>query len=185
MRIEIIQDKHLDMLQEFCDTCEQLGYENNKSFRDMRLLWCKSKGEYWCAVKQNKIVAVAGCHPLPEVSLNAWRILFRGCELPKTDNFKGLGKAQWNSITFREFVPKFIEYLPSRDLYITTNIDRDHSNGRASRNHRTMGLMARQNILKNCGDIFLYNTDQTLWQLNKEEYTRRRERIGNEYVVQS
>jgi|TARA_B110000305_G_C19353430_1_gene595496 hypothetical protein len=183
MRIEIIQDKHLVMLEEFCNTCNELGYKNNSSFRQMRLLWCKSNGEYWCAVKQGKIVAVAGCHSMPEVSTSAYRILFRGCELPRSDNFKGLGKAQWNSITFRDFIPKFIEYLPNRPLYITTNIDKDHSNGRASRNHRTMGLMAKQGILENCGDILLNNTNQTLWQLNVNEYLTRRKRIGIKYVV--
>jgi len=185
MRIEVIQDKHLEMIQEFCNNCKELGYVNNSSFKQMRLLWCKANGEYWCAIKQGKIVAVAGCHTLPEVSKSAYRILFRGCELPRSDNFKGLGKAQWNSITFRDFVPQFIKYLPNSLLYITTNIDNDHSNGRSSRNHRTMNLMSKQGILDNCGDMFLNNTNQTLWRLNTSEYLRRRERIGNEYVAKS
>lgn len=183
LSIEIITDKHLDMLQTFCQECDKLGYQNNSSLQSMKLLWCKQTGEYWCAVDNNKIVAVAGAHPLPEVGDHAWRILFRGCELPYSDNFKGLGKAQWNSITFREFVPKFIDWCPSNELYITTNVDHEHSNGKASRNHRTMQLMARQNILDNCGDIVLYYTNQTLWKLNVEEYLQRRERIQNNYVV--
>ena len=50
----------------------------------MKYEWCKEQGEYFCAIVDDEIVAVAGCHPLPEVGPNAWRIMFRGCELPHT-----------------------------------------------------------------------------------------------------
>ena len=182
IKIEPIQDKHLDMLQDFCDKCKELGYENNSSFRAMKLLWCKSQGEYWCAVKNNEIIAVAGCHPLPEVGPNAWRILFRGCELPGTDTFRGLGKGDWNSLTQREFIPIFINWCPSSELYMTTNVDHEHSNGKAARNHRLMGLLAKQGILTDCGELELFYTKQNLWRLNIDEYTRRRERIKHNYV---
>lgn len=182
MKIVQITDDLLPKLEVFCNTCKQLGYVNNSSFQSMKLDWCREVGEYWCAVDNNKIVAVAGCHPLPEVSNNAWRILFRGCELPFIDNFKGLGKAQWNSLTFREFVPIFVNRLATKDLYITTNIDHDHSNGKATRNHRTMTLMSKQKILDNCGEIMLYYTKQNLWKLNKLEYISRRKQLKNVYV---
>ena len=182
MKIEVLQDKHLDMLQIFCNKCKELGYQNNQSFQAMKLLWCKSQGEYFCAVKNNEIVAVAGCHPLPEVSPNAWRIMFRGCELPMQDTFTGLGKGDWNSITQREMIPKFIEYCPTDELYITTNISHEHSNGKAARNHRLMGLLARQGILDKHSDMMLYYTEQTVWKLNIEEYTKRRERLIGKYV---
>lgn len=149
----------------------------------MKLLWCKQIGEYWCAIKDNKIIAVAGCHPLPEVSPNAWRIMFRGCEIPGTDTFKGLSKGDWNSIIQREFIPLMIKWCSSNELYITTNINHDHSNGKASRNHRLMGLLAKQGILDNCGDIVLNNTEQTLWKLNISEYTERRNKLTGKYVV--
>ena len=60
LSIEIITDKHLDMLQTFCQECDKLGYQNNSSLQSMKLLWCKQTGEYWCAVDNDKIVAVAG-----------------------------------------------------------------------------------------------------------------------------
>ena len=182
MLIKTIEHEDLEMLQEFCDECSKLGYQNNSSFGAMRLSWCKDVGEYWCAIKDNKIVAVAGCHPIPEVSDNAWRIMFRGCELPGNDTFKGLGKGDWNSITQREVIPKMIEWIPSNELYITTNIDHDHSNGKATRNHRLMGLLAKQKILDNCGDMLYNGVNQTLWKLNIDEYIRRRERIKGTYV---
>ena len=170
------------MLKVFCDKCKDLGYQNNSSFEAMRLDWCKEVGQYWCAIKDNEIIAVAGCHPLPEVERNAWRIMFRGCELPGNDTFKGLGKGDWNSITQREFIPLMIKWIPSDELYITTNIDHEHSNGKAARNHRLMGLLAKQGILDNHGDMFLNSVNQTVWKLNIDEYTRRRERIKGNYV---
>lgn len=180
--IHIIEDKHLEMLQTFCNTCKSLGYENNSSFFAMKLLWCKDWGQYWCAIKDNAIIAVAGCHPLPEVNPNAWRIMFRGCELPNTDNFKGLGKGDWNSITQREFIPAMIKWIPSTELYITTNNSHEHSSGKAARNHKLMKLLAKQKILDNYGEMKLYYTDQTVWRLNIDEYIRRRNIIKGNYV---
>lgn len=183
LEIKPITDELLPALDIFCTKCDALGYQNNASLKAMKYNWCKEQGEYFCAIKDNEIVAVAGCHPLPEVGPNAWRILFRGCELPGNDTFKGLGKGDWNSITQREFIPKFIEYCPSDELYITTNISHEHSNGKAARNHRLMGLLARQGILDKHSDMVLYYTEQTVWKLNIEEYTRRRERLTGKYVV--
>jgi hypothetical protein len=183
MKIEIIKDKHLSMLQVFCNRCADLQYENNKSLAAMKLLWCKEQGEYFCAIRNDEIVAVAGCHPLPEVGPNAWRIMFRGCELPQTDTFKGLGKGDWNSITQREMIPRFIEWCPSDELYLTTNTVYEHSNGKASRNHRLMGLLAKQKILDKHSEMVLYYTEQTVWKLNIKEYTRRRSLLKGNYVV--
>ena len=82
-------------------------------------------------------------------------------------------------------IPKFINYCPTDKIYITTNIDHEHSNGKSTRNHRLMGLLAKQGILDWHSDITLYYTEQTVWKLNIAEYTRRRNLIGGEYVVQS
>ena len=37
MKIEIIKDKHLSMLQQFCNKCLELKYENNKSIKKILL----------------------------------------------------------------------------------------------------------------------------------------------------
>ena len=91
MQIKIITDDLIPQLEVFCKEAEKLGYENNSSLKAMKYDWCKERGEYFCAIKNGKIVAVAGCHRLPEVNENAWRILFRGGELPQNDCFRGLG----------------------------------------------------------------------------------------------
>tara|TARA_B110001454_G_scaffold214396_1_gene234108 strand:+ start:448 stop:999 length:552 start_codon:yes stop_codon:yes gene_type:complete len=183
MIITPIIDELIPELEVFCKKAKELKYENNSSLKAMKFDWCKEHGEYFCAIKGNDIVAVAGCHPLPEVASDAWRIMFRGCELPQTDTFKGLGKGNWNSITQREMIPKFIDWCPSNQLFLTTNIDHEHSNGKASRNHRLMGLLAKQKILDKYGDIELYYTAQTVWKLNIQEYTRRRNRLRGIYVL--
>ena len=183
MKILPITDELIPKLETFCNKAKELQYQNNVSLAAMKYEWCKAQGEYFCAIRDDEIVAVAGCHPLPEVGPNAWRIMFRGCELPQTDTFKGLGKGDWNSITQREMIPRFIEWCPSDELYLTTNTDHEHSNGKASRNHRLMGLLAKQGILDKHSDITLYYTEQTVWKLNILEYTTRRNRLRGKYVL--
>ena len=185
MIITTITDDLIPALEVFCFKAKQLKYENNSSLKAMKFDWCKEHGEYFCAIRDGFIVAVAGCHPLPEVDDCAWRILFRGCELPNKDVFKGMGKGDWNSITQREIIPRFIEWCPTDQLYITTNTYHEHSNGKAARNHRLMGLLAKQKILDKHSEMMLYYTEQTVWKLNIQEYTRRRNLLEGNYVVQS
>ncbi|MBI33459.1 MAG: hypothetical protein CMD98_06305 [Gammaproteobacteria bacterium] len=178
MKIEpIIIDSviHRDMLQEFCNECKDIGYENNSSFHKMKLEWIKKEGEYFCMVEQGKIIAVAGCHRMPEMGEHAWRILFRGCELPGKSPHKGLSKGDWNSLTQRYFIPRFIEWCPSVNLYITTH--------EGIRNHRTMSYIARQGILDYEGDMNYFNKTQSIWKLNIDEYTKRRNKLRNYYNV--
>lgn len=182
IKIQIINESNVEKLLDFCAKCKVLGYYNNSSIEKMKLEWCKQNGEYFCAIKDNEIIAVAGCHRLPQISNSAWRILFRGCELPNKDNFKGLSKGDWKSITQREFIPIMIDYCNSNELYLTTNVDIDNSNGKAARNHKLMGLLEKQGILSNKGDMDLFSTYQTLWQLNISEYQKRRNLIKNEYM---
>ena len=174
-----INDELIPELEVFCKKAKELGYVNNSSLKLMRYDWCKENGEYYCAIKGNDIVAVAGCHTLPEFSPNAWRIMFRGCELPGASPYKGLNKGDWNSITQRDFIPEFINYIPSKELYISTNISNEHS-GKALRNHKIMNILARQKdayIIDVC-DMMLNNVHQTIWKLNIEQYLSRRSKLN-------
>ena len=179
MIITPINDELIPELEMFCKKCYHLGYTNNASIEAMRYDWCKENGEYYCAIKDNDIVAVAGCHTLPEIDANAWRILFRGCELPWASPYKGLNKGDWNSITQRDFIPKFIDYIPSENLYISTNISNEHS-GKALRNHKIMNILARQRdaYIDDVCDMILNNTHQTIWKLNINQYLNRRSKLN-------
>ena len=174
-----IIDELIPELEVFCQKAWQLGYTNNASLKAMKYDWCKENGEYFCAIKDDDIIAVAGCHKLPEVNDNAWRILFRGCELPGSSPYKGLNKGDWNSITQRDFIPKFIDYIPSKDLYISTNISNEHS-GKALRNHKIMNILAKQKdaYIDDMGDMVLNQTHQTIWKLNIDKYLNRRSRLN-------
>lgn len=178
MIITPITDELIPELEVFCKKAKELGYTNNASLKLMRYDWCKENGEYYCAIEDDKIIAVAGCHTLPQLHEGAWRILFRGCELPGTSPYKGLNKGDWNSITQRDFIPKFINYCQSKHLYISTNISNEHS-GKALRNHRLMSILANQKdaYLNYICDMILFNTEQTIWELNIGKYLERRSKL--------
>ena len=48
-----------------------------------------------------------------------------------------------------------------------------------------MGILAKQKILDKHSEMMLYYTEQTVWKLNIQEYTRRRNLLEGNYVVQS
>ena len=184
IKIEIINDEHIPALKLFCEKCNDLGYTNNASIETMKLEWCKKNGEFFCAIKEHDIIAVAGCHRFRQMQQwyeNPWRILFRGCELPNADTFKGLGKGDWNSITQRDFIPKFIDYCKSDNLFLTTNSE-VNNNSKISRNHKLMTLLSKQKILDHVLDATIYDTYQSVWKLNIQEYTRRRNLLKEQHV---
>ena len=45
-----------------------------------------------------------------------------------------------------------------------------------------MGLLAKQGILDKHCDMELYYTAQTIWKLNIDEYTERRNKLRGKYV---
>lgn len=60
MQIKIITDDLIPQLEVFCKKALILGYENNSSLKAMKYDWCKEHGEFFCAIKDENIVAVAG-----------------------------------------------------------------------------------------------------------------------------
>ena len=174
MQVKIIEEKHLSELSVFCIKCQVLGYNNNSSLQAMKYEWCKDWGEYWGAWIDNRLVAVAGAHPLPEVGPNAMRVLFRGCQVD--DLYTGLSKTHMNSIPFRDILPHQIEAYPDKDLYITTNVSHDAS-GRMNRTHKVMKLLDKLGIVQYNCTMELYYTEQSVWKLNVERYNEVRRRL--------
>ena len=56
MKIEIITNNHISMLERFCSKAKELKYINNSSLKAMKYEWCKEQGEYFCAIVNNEIV---------------------------------------------------------------------------------------------------------------------------------
>ena len=157
-------------LIEFCEICKSKGYKNNESLKAMKFDFA----DFWGAWHNNKLVAVAGAHTLPEVSQNAIRVLFRGCQIQEV--YRGLGKYHMNSIGFRDILPVQIEAYKDKDLYITTNVHNDAS-GRMNRTHKAMKLLDKDGILTYSHDTELYFTEQSVWKVNKEKYNEIRHRL--------
>jgi hypothetical protein len=172
-------------IQEFCEKCSELGYENNASLTAMKF----SSAVFFAAFDEDKIISLAGIHKLPEINNRAWRCLFRGAQLPgytpqwSMDIFK-------SGIHFSQFLYQQIKYVNDLDaeFYITTNIDNPKA-GASSRLHKTMmPRLASQGYLElTMPSINLYNTEQSLWKVNVLNYMTARERwlAGDNYIDQT
>jgi len=181
MKIVPITDELLPKLEIFCKEAGELGYNNNSSLKAMKYEWCKEQGEYFCAIEDDKIVSVAGCHPFPEVSETAWRVMFRGAQLPGYHSY-GLSKYHMNAITWRDILPLQIQFCDSDELYVTTNVEHDAS-GKMNKIHRLFKNLHKLGMVDYHGRVFLYQTEQSVWKLNISEYNKRRSMIGEKYVV--
>ena len=173
-------DKHA--VQLFCNS---QNYSNNISLEKMKWEWCP----FWCAAFDNdKIVSIAGAHKLPEVSPNAFRLLFRGAQLP--GYALGQGRDIFKSgIQLSYLLPLQITWAtrqdPNAELYISTNINND--GGKSQRmNNIIMPLLAKRGIWELDQEMELYNVPQNLWRINVLKYTEERNRsLGNDnYTLQ-
>lgn len=178
--INVIDNLYDYDMDQFFRECKELNLVNNVSRETMRFDFVKERfGSFWGLESNDRLFGVAGCHEFPEVSPNAFRIQFRGCELPNGDIKKGLAKSHFNSSTFRELIPYQIEWcenMGSDELYLTTNLD--------NRNHRAMQLIAKQGYLKLHSTTTLFCVEQAIWRFDIEKYLSVRRKLGI-YTIQS
>lgn len=173
--VKILDKKNLYELETFCKKCDDLGYKNNSSLKEIRWEKTKSWGEFWGGWHKDKLISIAGAHPLPEVKHNAVRVLFRGCQTYSP--YVGLNASHMNSVPFRDILPYQIDKYLDNDLYITTNIYKDNS-GKMHRTHKVMQLLSKKGIVDlYIDDMILYNTNQSVWKLNKDRYFEIRNRL--------
>jgi len=158
-------------LYSFVEECKFLGWSNNNSLYVMK--W--KHHTFWGTYIDNNLAAVSGLQKLPEISDTTYRILFRGAQLPKYNNyFKNISRYHFNSIGFYEHVTPQIEHAPpGSDFVITTNVTHDAS-GRMNRTHRVMQLLAKQGMVTLLKNDILYNTLQSIWTLNVDCYMEKR-----------
>ena len=174
MKLEVIENPNSAMMQTFYSECKGLGFENNSSAQAIKYEWAvnERKGRFWGLSVQGRLVSFAGCHLLTEIGDSAFRLQFRGCELPGADLKKTLSKGHFNASTFRELLPYQIEYAienGAEELFISVN----HGN----KNHRAMALMERQGYLEYYKDLDLFYTPQTLWKFNAPFYLEQRKKV--------
>ncbi len=175
MKVSTLNQWTVQSLTQFCKDCDALGYHNNNSLKAMKYDWCKDIGEFWGAWYNEKLIAVAGAHPLPDISENAIRVLFRGCQIESP--YKGLNASHMNSVPFRDILPYQIKMYKENDLFITTNINHDAS-GHMHKTHRVMQLLEKKGIVDlHIESMELWYTNQSVWKLNKEKYNEVRHRL--------
>jgi hypothetical protein len=162
-------------LEIFFDECKRLGYVNNISHETIKTEFVKERfGNIWFLSKDNRIISMAGCHRFDEISTSAFRILYRGCDLPGTDVKKTLSRSQFNAACFRELVPYQLAWITSKgydknEAYLTVNM--------GNRNHRAMCLIEKQGFLERIGDMEIFYTEQTVWKFNTAHYESVRQTI--------
>jgi hypothetical protein len=175
MQIEILNDPFHPKVQSFFTKCREYGFENNISVQSIKYNWATSerRGRFWTLQKDMDIVAMAGCHWAPEIHQQAFRIQFRGCELPGSDVKKTLSRGQFNSSTFRELIPIQLAYileLGNYEIFLSVNI--------GNRNHRAMEILEKQGFLEFYAQKELFYTQQTIWKFNALHYNKIRTKIG-------
>lgn len=174
MVLNVIDNLEDYALEDFFNECKQLNFVNNTSKDQMKFDRVKQLfGNYWGLELDNRLIATAGCLAFPEVSDNAFRIQFRGCEIPCTDIKKTLSKSHFNSSTFRELIPYQIQWcdkMGSNELYLTTNLD--------NKNHRAMQLIAKQGFLTLHSQEMLFGKEQAIWRFHIEKYISERKKLG-------
>jgi hypothetical protein len=174
MRVDIIGDDDTEDLLYFCNQCDLLGYENNKDLKSIRYDLVKKTGNFWGAWHNNKLIAIAGAHPLPEVNENAYRVLFRGCQLYSPH--KTLNSCHMNSVPFGDILPHQIKKYYDHELYTTTNVSHDAS-GKMHRTHKVMSLLNKKGIVSYSHNMILFNVEQSIWKINKDRYLDLRKRL--------
>jgi hypothetical protein len=165
-------------LQVFCDKCADLGYKNNSSTVAMKLDWCSCiDGRFFLTYDDKEIVAVSGCHPLPQVDATTWRVLFRGANL--VSNIFGLvSKSHMTSTGFFYHVLPQVAWAQAhggKKFVITTNWSNPEIKS-MEKSHRTFKLLERQGLVSCLVErIELFNTTQTVWQLDLDKYRQLRQ----------
>jgi hypothetical protein len=174
--------EHLSALEIFCELCERTDYKNNDTVSSMRLEWClKLGGQFFLTYYDGKIISVSGCHPLPEVGPDVYRILFRGATLKEYQNLLGImSKTHMTSIPFYSHIPLALEWAKDKasTFVVTTNWSNPNGIKSMSKSHNVLGLLARQNIVSCLIEkVNLFYTDQTVWKLNIDTYFTAREQF--------
>lgn len=171
-------------VEKFCYECSLVGYKNNDSVKSMRLDWCLNLGgQFFLTYKNDKLISLSGCHPLPEAGKNVYRILFRGATLPEYQNLQGtLSKTHMNSIPFYHHTPRQINWarvIGYDDYAITTNHSNKDGITSMSKSHRVFKLLEKQGLVSCLHEnLRLFNNDQSVWSLRVDNYLAARNRFN-------
>lgn len=164
-----LETSDYNQLQVFLDTCNRLGYENNKSVESIKLdKMSMPYGQFFIGLDNDKIFTFAGVHVMEP---HKYRCLFRGAGLPGySTGLSGLRASYQFIYILNNQIDFILEYDPLAEFYVTTNIAQD--NGKSGRmNALWLPKATKQGIFELVDDNFHYNhTFQRLWRLNVDRY---------------
>ena len=179
----VVADKSL---ADFLAKCDKRNLQNNNTLDHMKFQWCIDNGGTWFATYiDDNIISLSGIHPWDYgrhygTKDKSWRTLFRGVQL-ETRKI-GINRHHMQSYCFYSQLPLQIEWAMKRSLnpdneyfYITTNTENDAS-GKMTRINKTFHHLEKTGLVKCLGISEVYDTDQTVWELNQEKYKQIRER---------
>jgi hypothetical protein len=73
-------------------------------------------------------------------------------------------------------LPLQLEFAGTKPVYITTNVTKDNS-GKMNRVHNSFKIISKSGMIKYVGDDIIFNTLQSIWQVNPEVYFEIRSRF--------
>lgn len=171
--IKIDVEKHQDLLAEFCLTCQQLNYNNNTGLDKLKLQGPSDLPNlpvYWALTRNNRIHSLSGCFKINDTDS---RCLFRSATVEKFSPVKSLSKTHMNSVPFSLLLPCQIFYgleQGCENFFITTSNSDHDASGRMNRTHRALILLSKLDIVEFVKNDFLFNTSQTVWKINLNNY---------------
>lgn len=186
LSFKLLEESDYQKLQEFCDYCKNAGIKNNESFEAIKLEQMKMPyGQFFIGydTDQDVIWTILGVHHLPEIHNHAWRVFFRGAQLPNYRLGNGLSKDFFKvgfQITYMlEMQIKFIlEHDPSAEFYASTNTPLAKAFARSQYLDQIMlpMLVKRGIFTKEYDNFVLFYTLQSIWKLNVDKYFEEREK---------
>jgi hypothetical protein len=160
----------IPLVEEFCNKCKELGWINNSSLKAIKFeSTLENGGGFFGILTNDQLVSIAGYHKLPEVNQDAWRIFFRSATLPMSKTNKSLHREP--GPRGRVFIDAFLEHIPSKELYVTTNVSNNEFE-RITRYDRSLKIASKmkESYVTFVEEIVLYNTTQSLWKLDVDTY---------------
>ena len=152
-----------NVVMDFIDSCNQLGYKNNNSLKSVKWEWCLENGAWFATFENNRIISLSGIHTFKD----GYRALFRGAQLyPRPI---GINKYHMQSYCFHSQLPHQIAYASTKPIYITTNFENDAS-GKMIRIDRTFQLLEKTGLVDYVGTEEVFYVQQNIWRLNVDRY---------------
>lgn len=186
LEFRLLQESDYPDLEEFCNYFKKKGIKNNESFEAIKLDKMKMPyGQYFIGFDKEKscIWNLLGAHHLPEIHDHAWRLFFRGAQLPgyrfgtalTTDIFK-VGF----QITFMiEMQIKFIlNHDPKAEFFASTNTMEAEKFARSQfiDCYIAPALVKRGVFIKAFENFNLFHTSQNIWKFDIEKYFEERKK---------